>query len=340
MQRAIASIVLFVVSTFAGAESILPGYEKINAPDVQGKTLKIPAENFSIDSPAEDWVWLKPSSRGSDLSSYVCFHSSSNELFVVTSENDNSGKQTALDEKDLNQFIKGFSQTELKYGKTLKTQSHLPSNIPIPGSYRITLEWNVNSKKEYWIVYVVYAERRIYFLQSVSKDGSESDSFRSVATNFKILKTTSRLATSHHTSEFQKDLESGDIVGAFAYAIGYLLIPVVIVVLIVRQVRKSSKLKAPAAGARMVQFSFYDPQGKAQTVSIPKVQITIGSAADCDLMFEDLQPFHCRIYLSTQGYYAEDLGGGITINSVAGSGFVRSDDVIQMNSHTIRITLV
>lgn len=88
-----------------------------------------------------------------------------------------------------------------------------------------------------------------------------------------------------------------------------------------------------------MQFSFYDAGGRAQNKIFHRDDITIGSSRGCDLIFPELAPEHCRVYLSAQGYYAHDLAGGLIINRNTGSGFLNDNDVLFVGPASIRFNI-
>src|SRR5262249_49055762 len=64
---------------------------------------------------------------------------------------------------------------------------------------------------------------------------------------------------------------------------------------------------------------------------------SIGSARSCDLIFPDLNPEHCRVYLAADGYYAYDLAGNLVVNDQPGSAYIKDQDVLYLaNRYALR----
>ncbi len=76
------------------------------------------------------------------------------------------------------------------------------------------------------------------------------------------------------------------------------------------------------------QLSYHDDRGEIRVFDPGKPSFTVGSGAGCDLEIAGLESGECRIYRTPDGYYAEDLGGMLTLNDRPGSGVLHDDDVI------------
>lgn len=96
----------------------------------------------------------------------------------------------------------------------------------------------------------------------------------------------------------------------------------------------------PLSTQPAVQLSYYDDSGAVRTAVVRKELILLGSSARCDIVLPSLFPEHFRISRQANGYYAEDLGGGLTINGRAGSGDVHDNDVLDAGSRAFRINLL
>jgi hypothetical protein len=86
----------------------------------------------------------------------------------------------------------------------------------------------------------------------------------------------------------------------------------------------------------LLEVTYYGSDGSVQQRSFTNNIVTIGSDPSCDLSLHSLAPVHCRIYLSTQGYYLEELSGRAQINQTPGPGFIKQDDILYVGPHAIR----
>ncbi len=77
-----------------------------------------------------------------------------------------------------------------------------------------------------------------------------------------------------------------------------------------------------------IRLRYFGPQGQPLQFESDARSVTVGSHERCDLRLPGLGPIECTIYLSEQGYYARDDGGRLSIDGVAGPGFVRTNDVL------------
>lgn len=89
----------------------------------------------------------------------------------------------------------------------------------------------------------------------------------------------------------------------------------------------------------MLTLSYYGPDGNVESRNFSKNQILIGSGKDCDLQLPNLAAHHCRIYESTQGWYAKELETGVSVNQHPGSGFIRNEDTLVVGSFAFRVQL-
>lgn len=68
--------------------------------------------------------------------------------------------------------------------------------------------------------------------------------------------------------------------------------------------------------------------------------MTLGSDPACDIQIEGLAGLECTIYLSTEGYYANQHSSEIKINDVPGPGHLRDNDIITLGGWlSVRFTL-
>jgi hypothetical protein len=95
----------------------------------------------------------------------------------------------------------------------------------------------------------------------------------------------------------------------------------------------------PLPRQRNVQLSYYDGHGVVQSLNLTKPMIVLGSAPHCDVVEPGLAPEHCRIYARGDGYYAEDLGGGITVNEDPGSNDIHDNDVLIAGDRSFRFNI-
>jgi hypothetical protein len=102
------------------------------------------------------------------------------------------------------------------------------------------------------------------------------------------------------------------------------------------QIQSGGVLPSHNSPDSTMQFTFYDFSKRVQTKIFTVPGITIGSRETCDLLFPELAPEHCRVYLSEQGYYAYDLAGGLMINEKSGSDFLKDNDVLYFGAIAIR----
>jgi hypothetical protein len=89
----------------------------------------------------------------------------------------------------------------------------------------------------------------------------------------------------------------------------------------------------------MLTLSYYLQDGEIAARRFIKNQISIGAGKDCDLQLPNLADHHCRIYESTQGWYAEELASGVSINQYPGSGFIRDKDTLVVGPYAFRVQL-
>ena len=84
-----------------------------------------------------------------------------------------------------------------------------------------------------------------------------------------------------------------------------------------------------------ILLSYYDRNGAVHSFETEAFEVVIGSGHRCGLRIDGLRPEECRIYLSVDGYYAEDLGGRLAINSRVGSGFLQDGDGITLGARFV-----
>jgi len=345
-----ALVAVFLLQTFVQAQD-LSDFEKISPQMLHDGELQSPEHHFSIHSPAAEFEWLIRKSNTPVAKTYLSFNRKTNEMLQVIVQ-ENRSETVILNDSFMNKMLQELKLERVHKGFIVTKEGFMRSKIPMEGSYRIKMEisrLSSISERFYWYQYVSYANQTLYVVQTISPLETEPVFLKKAVSTLRIsnvpMKSDSMLVKQPvpqkqiRTSEVQNLLERGDVTGAIAYMIGFFAIPVLLIIWLVRKIK--NRQKAPVATARVpeIVLSFYDRNGQVRTMNFDKHMIMIGSKTDCDLSLVGLQPIHCRIYLSDLGYFAEDLGGGISINSVKGSGYVQGNDVIEIGNMHVRFSL-
>jgi hypothetical protein len=189
MGRFAAPRHLLVLATIAGIFSarlalsqVDPGYEPVPAANLSERTLRVPEENFSITAPSVEWEWLrdKPAS-GAPARNYLCRHMRSGErlLLTVFKPSRESG------EKLVAEILEGIRRSREATGAQLVDARDEPSDIPVPGSHRLSTMITSGGAPIYFTAYAVVTDR-LYVFQRYSNEARESPVFRSFVQSFAL----------------------------------------------------------------------------------------------------------------------------------------------------------
>jgi hypothetical protein len=184
-----------IVLLFALAAADPPkGMAYVPASQVHGRTFTSSDGWFSIDAPADDWIWLEltsetDSERRSPPETGVTWFGHGPQwkdaLVIVESQ---SLTDSALDDTYMTAFEKKFRANLARDGQTMSKPVWEPINLPLPGSlhFKFTVT-KPSGDVRYYYGYVTGRVHRVNLLDNTTQT-SEPPLFRRAVVSFRWLK--------------------------------------------------------------------------------------------------------------------------------------------------------
>jgi hypothetical protein len=160
-----------------------PGYEAVPAANLSEGTLSVPEENFSIRAPGPHWDWLRDTpAKDATVRNYLCRNLRTGERFLLTVGRSSEGSA----EKHAESLLAGIKAAQEAQGRELVGERSDPSDVPAPGSRRLSTMITGPGTTIYFTGYVLGADRT-YTLQHYSEAPKESPAFQAFARSFALL---------------------------------------------------------------------------------------------------------------------------------------------------------
>lgn len=187
MTTSTASRVFVAALLFsATAPSILAqeaGLEPIPGRSVADGKLSIPAENFSVMAPGKGWEWLRQKpAAGAIARNYLCRNPETGEVFFLT-VSDRAPRQV---ENLAEGLLTGMRKSQEAKGRRVENARSEPSDVPAPGSYRLSATVVLPERTIHFISYAL-ATDRVYSLSVYSEEEKEPEAFTRFARSFALL---------------------------------------------------------------------------------------------------------------------------------------------------------
>ena len=158
------------------------GFEPVPAANISEETLRVPEENFSVRAPGPQWDWLRDNpAKGSSGRSYLCRNLRTGERFLLTvTPPGTRGGAYAED------WLARIRTAQEAQGRELVGARSEPSDVPAPGSLRLSTMITAPGTTIYFTGYVLGADR-VYAFQHYSDTPRESPVFNAFARSFALL---------------------------------------------------------------------------------------------------------------------------------------------------------
>jgi hypothetical protein len=180
-RRALAAALPLSLASVPAFAQVDPGFEPVPAANFSEGTLSVPEENFSIRAPGPQWDWLRDTPAKDAIGRrYVCRNLRTGERFLLTVGRSSDGGKPA---ESLLAAIKGTQEAQ---GRELVRERSDPSDVPAPGSFRLSTMITGPGTTIYFTGYVLEADR-VYTLQHFSDAPRESPVFQAFARSFALL---------------------------------------------------------------------------------------------------------------------------------------------------------
>jgi len=176
------AVAILLLSASRGTGQVDAGFEPVPAANISERTLLVPEENFSMRTPGPEWEWLRdkaPSDSGGR--SYLCRNLRTGERFQLTVTP--PGARAAKYAED---WLARIRTTQEAQGRELVGPRSEPSDVPAPGSLRLSTMITAPRTTIYFTGYVLGADR-VYAFQHYSDVSKESAAFNAFARSFALV---------------------------------------------------------------------------------------------------------------------------------------------------------
>jgi hypothetical protein len=184
---AMAATVLMATAAPVMAAEPIPGASPVPPSWIQGRTLRVQDQNFTVEAPGDGWQWQQvtlPNPPPGTVS-FVCADPTRDTGVMVTVfAKDTRGTSTG---ELRSGFVKGLVENMVAQGWTVQRQSIQPSEVPLPGSAQFVIEAvKTAGDRMYGQGYLLQSDR-IYVLQKFAAAPAGFEDLDAMARTFRLI---------------------------------------------------------------------------------------------------------------------------------------------------------
>ena len=144
-MKATLAVLLLVGSVTAGAAELPPGFVPVAPGQVSGRTLTAADGSFTVDAPADDWLWARLPAAEQAVAqmhpelradTFFAIQPATRVMFIFTVAHE--GNDQPPNDLYMKGVGSGIERTSPKTGWQISNYSFSPSPIPFAGSYRFS----------------------------------------------------------------------------------------------------------------------------------------------------------------------------------------------------------
>lgn len=184
MVRVILVVALILMAVAPCNVAAAPPVHPVAPELLAGTALRVPADNFSMDTPGSDWLWSQAQLPEDGGSLYLCQRSGGGRFLVGVIPDRSRGAEN---------WFQGVLDDNLasqrRQGRTVSGLKAEPSEVPVAGSYKWTAEIGIPASGNVgWHGYAV-RNGRTYLLQYYGSEPELAAAFERWVGSFRLLST-------------------------------------------------------------------------------------------------------------------------------------------------------